>query len=103
MNAIPKNPRFASPKYLNWVRELPCVVCGMHGHDNDQIVAHHAIGIGHMRGIGIKTPDSWAVPMHATCHAAWHQHPDYDAQRDWVMRTATRAIVEIAEGRLRLD
>ena len=99
---IPKTPRFASPKYLNWIRELPCVVCGLHGHDNDQIVPHHIKGIGHHSGAGLKAGDHLAMPMHATCHAAWHQNPDYGAQMGWVMQTATKALVEIIEGRLQV-
>jgi len=100
---IPKTPRFSSPKYLAWVRELPyCVCCDEPGTDYDPIVPHHVKGVGHLSGGALKAGDQWVMPMKASHHARWHANPDYEAQWEWVARTAARAIVEIAEGRLDL-
>lgn len=97
---IPKSPRFSSPKYLTWIRTRPCACCGESGTDHDPVVAHHLIGTGHLRGIGLKTPDSLAIPMKATHHQLWHTHPDYEQQWQWVALTLNAALIDIAEGRL---
>jgi len=98
--SLQKIQRFSSIKYLNWVKQQPCVVCGDVGRSDDQIVPHHVKGIGNFSGAGLKAGDHVAMPMHAICHAEWHTHPDYMAQWAWLARTASRALVEIAEGRL---
>ena len=49
-----KAKTFRSPKYLEFVRTLPCVVCGAHG-----VEAHHAI----TGGVGIKGSDGFAIPL----------------------------------------
>lgn len=63
---IPKDTRYISKKYVQWVKSLDCVSCGAPADD-----AHHIIGEG-MGGMGIKAHD-WAVmPMCRWCHTEMH-------------------------------
>jgi len=56
------------PRYLAWLRTLPCVCCGGPGG-----VAHHQHGEkGTMKGMGLRAPDSTAVPLCERCHNGWH-------------------------------
>ncbi len=58
-----RNP--IDPKYLAWVRTLPCVVCGKRAE------AHHAGD----HGMGQKPPDRTAIPL---CRFH-HQWPEREA------------------------
>ena len=50
--------RWRSEQYLAWVRTQPCVVCGA----TTGIAAHHMIGMYNLGGMGLKAPDSYAMP-----------------------------------------
>jgi hypothetical protein len=57
---------FRSKPYLNFIRSKPCVLCQhpiSHAH-------HEAL---HRAGMGIKAPDSHAVPLCVECHALRHR------------------------------
>ena len=58
----PEKPARA-PHYLVFVRQLPCVSCGLQPSE-----AHH---FG-PRGMGQKTDDYRAVPLCRTCHQKFH-------------------------------
>jgi len=62
----PKSKNYRSKKYLAFIREHPCLKCG-----NPEAVAHHE-GFG-QRGMGLKAPDTFCIPLCAKCHAARHQ------------------------------
>lgn len=47
-------------KYLEFIREQPCMVCG-----NKAEPHHEAFGTS---GMGIKGPDTWTVPLCRKCH-----------------------------------
>lgn len=62
---IPKIKRLRSSKHLNFIRKLPCVVCGT----KENVQACH-IRIGGNGGMGLKPDDSLTIPMchlHHTC------------------------------------
>lgn len=100
---FPKEYRWASPLYLAWIRKQPfCCCCGENGTTDDPIIPHHIKGVGHLSGGGLKAGDNWAMPMKASHHVRWHQHPNYDIQWEWVARVLAVALVDIAEGRLTL-
>lgn len=82
--------RWRSKKYLDWVRQQPCVLTGMPADD-----AHHIIGIGGMSGMGLKAPD-WAVmPVTRESHARFHNEPDlWPDQWEYIARTLGKAIEE---------
>lgn len=48
------------PKHLEFIRRLPCCICGY-----EPVEAHHLkFGTGE-RGMGMRSTDKWAVPL---CH-----------------------------------
>ena len=51
-----------SPKYLAWIRNLPCVVCSRLSGGLTVIEAAHTNALG-PRGIGQKTSDHSAIPL----------------------------------------
>ena len=62
---IPKPHSFRSDKYLDYIRSKPCLICG-----KDETVAHHESL--NRTGIGMKAPDSHAVPLCVYCHHRCH-------------------------------
>lgn len=60
---IPKPKRFKDKKYLEKVRELPCVVCGL------QSEAHHLLS----RGAGGGDYKWNVVPLSRACHVRIHR------------------------------
>jgi hypothetical protein len=81
--------RFRSKKYLQWVREQPCVVTGRRGP---------GVQSAHFRfpgcGAGIKPMDLFTYPLHWEAHDTYHRtgHPANDVQLRWVKQTVTRAF-----------
>ena len=62
---FPKPKTYRSKKYLAFIRDHRCIVCGY-----DQTVAHHEpLGAG---GKGIKAADTYTVPMCHKCHMDRH-------------------------------
>src|SRR5262245_43024431 len=68
-----KRPRQKSETHLDFVRSLPCVICG----DNTSTEAAH-IRMGDASiakrptGMGEKPSDIWAVPLCGRCHRGQH-------------------------------
>ena len=93
---LQKQPRLELPDYIKWIRTLDCVICDQPGHDNNQIVPHHLIGIGGISmGMGTKAGDEWAMPMHVTCHNYFHASGELAGEQwEWVARTLARAVQE---------
>ena len=84
-----KQKSFRSKKYLAFVRTLPCSICGT---DQD-VVAHHLIGVGGMGGMGTKAPDNYTLPLCVQDHFKIHQEPElWQHQWEWIARTQARCI-----------
>jgi hypothetical protein len=84
-----KQKPFRSKEYLAFVRTLPCSVCGT---DQD-VVAHHLIGVGGMGGMGTKAPDNYAMPLCSTDHHKIHTiHLMWPDQWEWISKTQARWI-----------
>lgn len=87
--------RWRSERYLAFVRNLPCSVCGTdHG-----VIAHHLIGMWGMSGMGLKAPDSMAMPLcdgpGETCHRLVHNDKALrDQQPDWLRQTLRAGIAQ---------
>lgn len=66
--------RQKSATYLDWIRQLPCVICG----DNTSTEAAH-IRFGDRRaakrptGMGEKPDDRWALPLCGMHHREQHE------------------------------
>jgi len=67
--------RKKSPAYLDYIRSLPCVICG----DSTTVEAAH-IRMGARRagkrptGMGEKSDDRWALPLCGKHHRLQHMH-----------------------------
>lgn len=67
----PKPKTFRSKKYREFIKTLPCVMCGYSTHEGLSIVpAHQKLGCG---GMGIKPPDTHCIPLCHKCHTLEHQ------------------------------
>ena len=56
-----------SKAHLALIRLLPCAVCKIYGN----VQAHHLM-IKEHRGIGMKAPDMFAIPLCDSCHHRIH-------------------------------
>lgn len=78
-----------NPKYLDWVRTLPCCNCAA----PEGSEAHHIKGVGHMSGVGMKASDFTAMPLCRDCHRTTHTEPEQALmQWEWLARTLLIAI-----------
>ena len=82
------NDAMRCPKYLAWVRTLPCSLCGQEAHD-----AHHIkmMGVG---GMGQSAPDLTVMPLCRTCHQDVHKGPANYPQAKWMIDTLKKAFYE---------
>lgn len=62
---FPQPHTYRSKKYLSFIREKPCLICG----DPNTVPHHEGLGLNMMGG---KSPDSHAVPLCALCHRRYH-------------------------------
>lgn len=63
-----KQPIFRDAAYLSWVREQPCLICGVSPCD-----PHHLNMQGkHSGGMGLKTSDYRTVPLCREHHSEYH-------------------------------
>lgn len=72
-----KRPRQHNEKHLDFIRGLPCVVCG----DNTSTEAAHIRfarrGVGKRAvGAGEKPDDLWTVPLCSAHHREQHRHAE---------------------------
>lgn len=69
---VRQSERVRSPSHLAWVRGFSCLAFGRDPEGCDgRIEAHHVSEDGNA-GMGIKAPDSEAVPLCAKHHAQGH-------------------------------
>lgn len=91
---IPKQKRWRCPKYLSWVRQRPCVVCGAQAN-----AAHHLIGLWGLSGMGLKVSDALTMPVcdgpGDTCHRKIHASKELQQlQPEWIELTLKDAVLE---------
>lgn len=90
--------RFESKRYRDWVKTLPCCLCGAPADD-----AHHVIGLRwSLSGMGMTAPDSFVMPLCRPHHNAVHQRPELQRlQPDWLRWTIARGIRSFEDGEIR--
>ena len=66
---IPKTKTVRDSRHLDFIRELPCCVCGKSSGKSQ--AAHVRLGNG--GGMGMKPGDDFTIPMCAACHHSQHQ------------------------------
>lgn len=77
-----KPPRAGmSREHLAWIRRLPCACCGARFMVGNH--AHHLLRTGE-RGMGLKSPDRYAIPLCVTHHQGIHAAGDEEGYlRRW--------------------
>ena len=83
---LKKVKRFHNRKYLDWVRTLPCCICGA------EAVPHHVKGVGHYSGAGMKADDLLSMPLCHRHHAEIHDDPGSFNQERAVIETILTAV-----------
>lgn len=82
-----KRDTFRSVAWRKAVASLPCIHCGREEYIQAAHVNHRE------KGMGIKAPDCWTVPLCAVCHAEFDQGKSYTKQQrrelmdEWVILT----------------
>ena len=77
-------------KYLQWIREQDCMMCGTTPCD-----PHHIKGRGNFSGVGMKAPDLLVMPLCRRCHGDMHSNPSlWEDQWEYIVRTLLRASQE---------
>lgn len=93
---IAKRKPFRSKSYLAFVRSLPCAMCAT----TQGVAAHHLIGMWHTGGMGMKAPDSMAMPLcdgPGGCHAMVHAHKHLrQMQPDWMRETLRKGLEQFS-------
>ena len=67
------------PDYLNYVRDLPCMICGVQHRSQ----AHHLKDMG-LCGISQKSPDWAAIPLCMECHLGIAHGTGFERALSWV-------------------
>jgi hypothetical protein len=80
-----KIKRWRSKNYLDWVKTLPCAICGADAEP------HHIKGCGHYSGAGLKADDILTMPLCHQHHMACHDHPESFGQERMVIDTILQA------------
>jgi len=70
-----KEKRIKDKPYLSYVATLPCFISGIQAN----CVAHHLLITPAGRGVGLKSPDDYVLPLHYTVHARLHAKGDENA------------------------
>ncbi len=89
-----KQPRFESQKWLRAVASLPCVLCGREGHTQAAHPNHRG------KGMGMKAPDCWVVPLCVECHREFDQGKSMSKQDkremmdEWIIQTILKLASE---------
>jgi len=86
---LPKENAIRCKKYTDWVKTLPCCICGKPGQD-----PHHIIGYGH-GGTGTKAPDDMTMSLCRKCHNRMHDEPElWFLQKGFIRKTKKKADIE---------
>jgi hypothetical protein len=68
-----RRPRQKDQKHLEFVRQLPCVICGDDCTVEAAHVRYHDEAHGKRQcGMGEKPDDKWALPLCGQCHREQH-------------------------------
>jgi hypothetical protein len=70
---MPKKKAYRSKPYLKFIRSKVSLKSGLPGTENDPVIAaHQSFG---KKGTGIKSPDTYTVPL------LWSEHQQWEHQK----------------------
>lgn len=72
---LPFQPRATNPTYLDQIRQLPCLRCGIEPCGEAAHVRMNSAAFGKRQAMGRTPDDRWALPLCRGCHIT-----DEDAQ-----------------------
>jgi hypothetical protein len=91
MLLLPKDNLIRDRKYLDWLRDQPCLLTGYSASESMAVDPMH-IGTA---GKGLKSGDDEAIPVVHYLHRSGHQAGEVSMLRehapDWLIRDAFRA------------
>lgn len=96
---IPKCPTHRSEAWRRAVAALPCACCMREGWTQAAHPNHRG------KGMSLKAPDCWTVPLCAECHAEFDQGRQWDKQTkrtmmdEWIILTV---LALAAKGAIRV-
>jgi hypothetical protein len=67
-------------EHLSWLRTLPCCISGAYG-----VVVHHLLSAPG-RGVAMKAPDWWTLPMTQEWHDTLHRQCASKTEEEWFIR-----------------
>ena len=88
---FPKPIRYSNPRYLDYVRTLPCADCGKPGPSDP----HHESWIDGTRAGG-KPDDAFALPLCRVCHTL--HHTGHGMGRENAARALLRTLRDYLRG-----
>ena len=81
-----------SDAHLDLIRSLPCCACGAQPRSE----AHHLLQTG-TRGMGLRSPDKYTVPLCTACHTDLHGNGSR-REASWFAQHGIHAPVVLALG-----
>lgn len=84
---FPKSPQHRSESWRRAVAALPCVVCMREGETQAAHLNHRG------KGMGMKAPDCYTIPLCVTCHRtydqgrAWSKQEKRELGDEWLIQT----------------
>jgi len=82
-----KSPTFRSEAWRRAVASLPCVCCMREGETQAAHPNHRG------KGLAMKAPDCWCVPLCVECHrdfdqgTRWTKHEKRELMDAWIIET----------------
>jgi len=72
-----RRPRIHDKHHLEFIRELPCLVCGNNIETQAAHIRLSDASVGKVNpGVGAKPDDCWTVPLCGECHDNQHRMGD---------------------------
>lgn len=86
--------RIECPRYIAWIKTLPCDTCGAPGPSDPSHLDNA------FKGMGTKSPDTMAIPQCRGCHDAYErgQEDRHVSVHDRMARAALYLTQAIFEG-----
>lgn len=98
MTSRSKQRKRPDTEYLAFVRRHRCCSC----LDSFGVEAHHA-GAKNQKGMGMKVPDSMAIPLCTECHTFFHRHGHFHSSGKYQEVLTTEELVKRTRDELQAE